>query len=450
MTNPNDALKKRQTIMIGGSVAIILVLVLVGMFFFDSPPSTATPKQKLAAITPPGTIDDKDAWRATESTRNQQLQQDVARLASEKAEAQRKLDELAKKVDALAAAASAPAARQGLDAPVPRGSAANASLGQQVLSPPTGPGTPVRQLNQPIGAPPADSASAPPRQRVEVIRFGPKVALPASGVVGSAAQQTPEVLGFPVDEKAKKYGAAGGRTTPIEFIPAGSFVRATLLNGVDAPTGGQAQSNPLPMALHVMDVASLANKHKLNIKDCRFVAAAWGDISSERTMARTDSLTCIINGETIEMVVKGSVIGEDGKAGIRGRLVEKQGQMLANALFAGSLSGIGKAFQSAATTTTTNGGGITQTIQGGDLAEAAIGGGVSTAANMLAQYYLKAADKLYPIIETDGGRIVEILITKGATYNGNNTTKSNYQNILQSSSGKPTSASRRSSPSQDD
>ena len=36
--------------------------------------------------------------------------------------------------------------------------------------------------------------------------------------------------------------------------------------------------------------------------------------------------------------------GEDGKAGMRGRLVSKQGQLLANALLAGVASGIGQAF----------------------------------------------------------------------------------------------------------
>jgi conjugal transfer pilus assembly protein TraB len=32
---------------------------------------------------------------------------------------------------------------------------------------------------------------------------------------------------------------------------------------------------------------------------------------------------------------------------------------------------------------------------------------------MLAQYYLKAADKLFPVIETDATRTIEVSITKG-------------------------------------
>ncbi|CAB1371201.1 conserved protein of unknown function (plasmid) [Denitratisoma oestradiolicum] len=225
------------------------------------------------------------------------------------------------------------------------------------------------------------------------------------------------MVGFPVDEKAKKYGTTQGTDSrrQIEFIPAGSFVRVAMLNGIDAPTGGQAQGNPLPVAFHVLDPANLPSKYKLDIKDCRVIGAAWGDLSSERSMIRLETLSCVLgNGETVEMAIKGQAIGEDGKAGLRGRLVTKQGQLLANALFAGALSGIGRAFQQSATTTNTSGLGTTQTIDPDKVGQAAIGGGVGQAGTMLAQYYLKAADKLFPVIETDGGRTIELLVTKGA------------------------------------
>ena len=40
------------------------------------------------------------------------------------------------------------------------------------------------------------------------------------------------------------------------------------------------------------------------------------------------------DGAALEVKIQGSVYGEDGKVGMRGRLVTKQGQMLANALLA--------------------------------------------------------------------------------------------------------------------
>ncbi len=39
-------------------------------------------------------------------------------------------------------------------------------------------------------------------------------------------------------------------------------------------------------------------------------------------------------------------------------------------------------------------------------------------ADALKQYYIRTAEKLFPVIETDGGRIVEFAVTKGAEYDG--------------------------------
>ncbi|MFX3849709.1 TraB/VirB10 family protein, partial [Streptococcus suis] len=70
--------------------------------------------------------------------------------------------------------------------------------------------------------------------------------------------------------------------------------------------------------------------------------AAHGDISSERAHIRLENMTCVlVSGEVIEEPIKGYVAGEDGKAGLRGRLVSKQGSLIAKSLLAGVASGIG-------------------------------------------------------------------------------------------------------------
>ncbi len=460
MSDPNQATKNRQYMIVGVALVGIAGLVGAGMFLFEGQAPPPREKPKTVSLTPPGSVDDKDVWRANESARNKSNESTLSELQGKLRSQEETSKKLAKELEdlrtgkqtaapaaaAASAAASAAKASQGtaiqreavaqidakvLEKPLPQANA------QRVLNAPNGrPGLPppVGGLNTPINGPSVQ------REAVEMITFG---ATPAGGAGGAGSTATgggssgPEVVGFPTDERAKKYqtpSAAGAgkedKKGAIEFIPAGSFVRVAMLNGVDAPTGGNAQSNPLPMAFQVLDLANLANKYRLNIKDCRFIAAAWGDVSSERTMGRTESLTCIIDGETVEMPVKGTVIGEDGKTGIRGRLVTKQGQLLANALFAGALSGIGRAFQAAATTTTAGAGGVTQTIEADRVAQAGIGGGVGQAANTLAQYYIKAADKLFPVIETDGGRVVEILITKGATYQGGSAKREQHRGLL--------------------
>lgn len=451
MSDPNAKTKQRQTLILGGAAVGILALVGAGMVLFDNPPPKAKEKVKEVAITPPGNIGDKDAWRANEAKKQKEnatkIESTESKLKSQSdqlATMKKELDQL--KLQRASGSASEPrgsspsgqskyitsdeAAKKLLEQPLP-------TNGQRVLGSPN-----AASAGQKPGQIPAPGsvAAPPPRASIELIQFG--AGQQAKGGTSGGAAPQPETLGFPVDERARKVkhrDAEGGKG--IEFMPAGSFVRVFMLNGVDAPTGGQAQSNPLPIAFHVQDVANLANRYKLDIRDCRFIAAGWGDLSSERTMGRTESLTCIINDEAVEMPVKGTVIGEDGKAGIRGRVVTKQGQLLANALFAGSLSGIGNAFRAAATTTTSGGGGVTQSIDSDRVAQAAIGGGVGQAANSLAQYYLKAADKLYPVIETDGGRVVEILITKGAVYQGKASNRDSYRSMLRRGSGQERSDS---------
>jgi conjugal transfer pilus assembly protein TraB len=445
MSDPNAKTKQRQMLILGAAAVGILGLVGAGMFLFDNQAQGAPrEKPKTVSLTPPGTVDDKDAWRANEAARGKANEANITEIQNKLRRQEEQNQKLSKELAELKidkAAASSASSQKGMNAekasevlnkPLPV--QANA---MRVLAPPNSSPTagktgqpPVASLNMPING---TAGQVPQRDAVEMITFGTPGAGQSGTGTAASGSQNQELLGLPADERAKRPASSkekDDKRTGIDFIPAGSFVRVAMLNGVDAPTGGQAQGNPLPVAFHVLDTANLANKYKLNIKDCRFVAAAWGDLSSERTMARTETLTCIIDNETVEMSVKGQAMGEDGKAGIRGRLVTKQGQLLANALFAGSLSGIGKAFQAAATTTTTGGGGVTQSIDSDKVTQAAIGGGVSSAANMLAQYYLKAADKLYPVIETDGGRIVEILITKGAVYNGKARVREQHRGLL--------------------
>ena len=115
------------------------------------------------------------------------------------------------------------------------------------------------------------------------------------------------------------------------------------------------------------------------------------------------------------MPVKGYVTGEDGKAGLRGRLVSKQGQILANALLAGVASGIGSAFQQNATTLSVSPLGSTSTVEPSKQLEAGVGTGVGKALDRLAQYYISLAEKVFPVIEVDAGRTVDVVITQGVT-----------------------------------
>jgi conjugal transfer pilus assembly protein TraB len=111
--------------------------------------------------------------------------------------------------------------------------------------------------------------------------------------------------------------------------------------------------------------------------------------------------------------LKGYIAGEDGKAGMRGRLVSKQGQALANGLLAGVVSGIGSGLEKSSTVVSTSPLGAISTPKPGAEYQAGIGQGVGRSLDRLSNYYIQLAEKMFPIIEVDAGRVVDVVLTKG-------------------------------------
>jgi len=204
-------------------------------------------------------------------------------------------------------------------------------------------------------------------------------------------------------------------------IPKGSFVKAVLLSGLDAPAGGKALSNPHPVLLKITDEAVLPNFWKADIKDCFLIGSGYGDLSSERAYIRIETLSCVKNnGEAIEKKVKGFVAGEDGKEGLRGRVVTRQGQILARALIAGFLEGISKAFAQANTNIIVSPQGSLTSVKPSQAFSVGIAGGFSEAAKKLADFYMKLATQMFPVIEINAGRRVDVVFLSSVSFGGEN------------------------------
>lgn len=200
-----------------------------------------------------------------------------------------------------------------------------------------------------------------------------------------------------------------------ELLITGSFARARLLNGVEAPTGGQANGNPVPMLLEIKDPAFLPNRFRSDIKRCMVTANATGDLSSERVLVRLDRMSCITNTRgAIDVRVTGYVTGEDGKTGLKARVVTRSGQAIANALLVGTLSGLGEAVSLAAQDSTTNFAGTVSNSVNNPW-KAGLGDGMKDAMDRVADYYLRLADKIFPVLEVDAGRDVDIVITQSSS-----------------------------------
>lgn len=227
---------------------------------------------------------------------------------------------------------------------------------------------------------------------------------------GSAPNASSNVLGT-LPAKAKP--------ETLSYLPSGTFAKARLLNGATAPTRGQGSGNPVPVLLELTDSAVMPNLYRSGIKRCFVTANATGELASERVLIRLDRLSCIDeNGGAVDKKIQGYVSGEDGKTGLRARLVTKSGQAIANALFTGTLAGLGKAVSLASENQTTSITGTVSTTVTNPW-KAGFGEGATHAMDRITDYYLKLASDMFPVLEVDSGRNVEIVISNGISIERN-------------------------------
>ncbi|HGS5838630.1 TPA: TraB/VirB10 family protein, partial [Vibrio cholerae] len=207
---------------------------------------------------------------------------------------------------------------------------------------------------------------------------------------------------------------------PPLYLPAGSIISGTLITGLDAPTHESARREPFPALLRIQKEAILPNRFRADIKECFLIAAGYGDLSSERAYLRGETISCVReDGGVIETRLDSYAVGEDGKAGIRGRLVSKQGQLVAKSMMAGFLQGLAGAFDvNPVPTIQTGNAGDTQLYQQVMSQEALQGAaikGTGKALDRVAKFYLDMAENMFPVIEVDAARKIEVIVTRGAS-----------------------------------
>ncbi|MDZ7583283.1 MAG: TrbI/VirB10 family protein [Thiobacillus sp.] len=400
--------RKKQLMMAGGVGAMIVGVALAAAWFADSGSNKSDqapvdkPEQVSLNLAVPGQqLNDKDVWRANEASKIEALNKEIAAI----------------KQNMVNSPQSSDGAMQGT---------AGAGINEVPMPPPAAviqPGGNLRPL-QPMGSaalpPPPPPPSGRPGQFAQpgmdpnapmqpVVKRAFTLEVSDSTVASPAAPQAQPQAASMSSAPAKEE-----KTSAENYLPAGTFMRVVLLAGLDAPTGGQAQNNPHPILMRVLDPAQLPNRYMADMKDCVVTANGYGDISSERAYIRTDRLSCIDQkGGAVDVSLKGYVAGEDGKAGMRGRLVSKQGQALANAFLAGIGSGIGQAFKESSSTVSTSPLGSTSTVTDGKELQAGLASGVGSAMSQLSKYYIKLAEQVFPVIEVDGGRVVDVVLTRG-------------------------------------
>jgi conjugal transfer pilus assembly protein TraB len=395
LTGMTKDVKKRWTM-----VGIVSVILITGVSTWMSSGNTRpVPKEKEVAsidTTPRGMNSQKD-WKA-------QTGAEMAAVRLQLEATQKSQREIALTLNALrdemktkgstpvSAQPSAPVG-PGLNLPPPP--EPPKTLMPVMSSAPTTTGAP----GAPGAVPTQDAAPAPVAPAPK--RSAARAFIPVSAVKAEEAEASTEAEEMQINDRRG-------------FLPAGSFAKASLISGVEAFTGGTAQSQPQPMVIRLDANAILPNSAGYDIKGCHVLASVWGDMSSERVFGRTATLTCVDskNRLVLSEEVEGTLIDSDGKNGIRGSLQDRQGAKLARSLLAGFAEGMSTALGAAQSTVTATGLGSVTSVDPSKMFQSASYGGASEAANQLSEFYLKQAEGTLPIIAVDAGRRISVLFTK--------------------------------------
>ncbi|QKE37379.1 TraB/VirB10 family protein [Ferrovum myxofaciens] len=372
------------------AVAVLSIVMLVGMLFTGklTPLEIATPESH-NELKMPGTQKDvtlenlagqlqaiSNEQKRFES--EQKTQQDMTQKSLQDIQAAGKtgggpqIEQLQKKLDALES-------RQ-VTTPATPDPLADPALGLPVDKNPTSPATDVSQ-------------AAPAKPTIRVIA--------GDAPPPDAADETNEA-----------------KETP--YLPIGSMFDGILLNGMEAPTSQVTMKNPVPALIRIKSDAILPNEYRKDVRECFLIVSGFGVLSTERAQLRTENISCVRkDGGVLEAKVNGYVVGEDGKVGLRGKLISKQGQLIAQSLLVGFVQGIGNAMQPMAVPAYNMSPGGTQQYQmpsASMMAMAGMAGGISSAANSIAQFYLSMAQQMFPVVEVDAGRKVTIILNQGFAF----------------------------------
>lgn len=263
----------------------------------------------------------------------------------------------------------------------------------------------------------------------------------AQGVDEFIAQGNSQIPAFsnvhiPLKQPTKRFHSKGIQRTVVSLvnaknnknlksvdntIPAGAFAGAVMVGGVDASTSIQAANDPRPVLLRITDHGTLPRKFKSDLQGCHLLAACVADLSSERVYMRLEKLTCTERktGEVVEMNVQGYVAGEDGRAGLRGIVVDKAGPVMRNAVIGGFFSGMGDFLsqsKSPITFSPNNGLAHTNPMTNPEMLRHGAAKGASNALEKYAEFFIKRAEQMQPVISIQAGRMVDVVFTQGVAF----------------------------------
>jgi len=218
-----------------------------------------------------------------------------------------------------------------------------------------------------------------------------------------------------IEENKKAIIEAEKKEIPKNYYVATGLTSAYLVTGVYAPVFSAGNTEPLPVLLQAEGDVLIANEDTENIDKCFLIGSAKGNMNSQTADIRLVKISCSLKGGKyfIEGPISGWVIGENGIPGVHGTLLYKNGAFISKTFIAGFLQTFSQALTGGqvapltgtATTNTTNA--VGQNIQ------YAAAQGASNVFGKIADYYLKMAEQIFPVIEVKPGRTIDVLLKGG-------------------------------------
>ncbi|MFP3011455.1 MAG: TrbI/VirB10 family protein [Rickettsia sp.] len=202
-----------------------------------------------------------------------------------------------------------------------------------------------------------------------------------------------------------------------DYIPETSFVSGYTLGGIVTSTGiNTASENATPVVIRLSNRGNLPKNINVDISKCRIQGSSYGDLSSERVIIRAEKLICI--DPKTELVTTSDVIGvvhgDDGMNGIKGKVIATSNRHIKNVFIGSMLSGLASSSKGVEGLTLTSLGAVGTKRQGfKDLAGQGLLNGGSNAGEKIADYYLRLAEQMSPVLTVPGGVKVDVIFTKG-------------------------------------
>ena len=204
------------------------------------------------------------------------------------------------------------------------------------------------------------------------------------------------------------------------FLPAGSLISGVLITGMDIPTGNSVKRDPFPAILRIKQEALLPNNFTVDLRECVIVASAVGDLASRRAYLRAEAISCVTDeGKAVEANLNAFAVGQDGRNGVAGRLVSRNGEAVMKSAWAGFLSGIANLSSTSAFSISDQETGFFTAAGRSEvlasMASTAALQGAGNAMDRLADYYVEIADQMKPYIEINPGIEIDFIIQRGTS-----------------------------------